>query len=92
MRQIVKVLAAVLALGVLAYARPASACGAQQKTTMAKGDAKAADDQAQPQQPASATQDEKSSKAQDAKGSEQQQAASGAQAQNEPKPAPAEQN
>jgi hypothetical protein len=81
MRRIVSALAAAAALGALAYAGPARACGAQQKTTMAKADEQPAkpDEQQKAQQQASApVAKEQASK--DAKAQQQQQTTSGAQA------------
>jgi len=64
MNRIVKALVAMVALGVLAHARPASACDAQQKTTMAKADKAQPDEKAQPEKAAKSKESRKAAKAQ----------------------------
>jgi hypothetical protein len=56
MQRIVKAVVVISALGVLGHARPASACDAHQKTTMAKTD------KAQPEKAAKAKQSAKEAK------------------------------
>lgn len=57
MKRILKSLVAIAALGVVAHARPASACDAHQKTTMTKAE------KAQPQKAAKSKQLAKEAKA-----------------------------
>ena len=66
MKRILQAAAAVVAAGALAYAGPAHACGAQQKTTMAKADAQQPE-KAQAQKTEAKQQPQKDAKAQQQK-------------------------